>query len=229
MIQQLNEEQQKAFKLYGKLPAKNALTKMQKDRKYFDSGDYMMKKAGVKDAQVGTAIPTPEGVPHASPPGPNSPGGFLSTSPTANVSPPLYAPGSAIVDDSAPSEHAHAQPIGVPGQHQSTGFPGQLHPFGATGQPQPIGVPGQPQPFHPHHRGSVGVGISPAGNDSFESSHINHFRRQSESHRISPPGTLRDANIPSSSFPIQHHGNSYGSSPVKASSLARRLDEEIEG
>jgi hypothetical protein len=30
MIQQLNEEQQKAFKLYGKLPAKNALTKMQK-------------------------------------------------------------------------------------------------------------------------------------------------------------------------------------------------------
>jgi hypothetical protein len=80
----MNEQELKAFKLYGKVPAKNLLTKMQKvgsasrpfsslrkrawqltrmqDRKYFDSGDYMMSKAGVTQAQpVGTAIPTPEG------------------------------------------------------------------------------------------------------------------------------------------------------------------------
>lgn len=35
---------------------------MVQDRKYFDSGDYMMSKAGVASAQApGTAIPTPEG------------------------------------------------------------------------------------------------------------------------------------------------------------------------
>jgi hypothetical protein len=34
----------------------------EQDRKYFDSGDYMMSKAGVQSAQApGTAIPTPEG------------------------------------------------------------------------------------------------------------------------------------------------------------------------
>lgn len=202
-ISSMTEQEQKAFKLYGKVPAKNALTKMQKDRKYFDSGDYMMNKAGVGNAQpVGTAIPTPEGVPHASPPGPNSPG-ILATSPSNNIPNPLLGNNSAIADDSAPSAHAHAQPIGVPGQ---------------------------PQPFHLQHRGSVGVGIGPAGDgpDGIDIPHsFNHARRQSESHRISPPGTLRDGSLPSSSFPIQHHGNNYGSSPVKASSLARRLDEEM--
>jgi hypothetical protein len=73
----MSEQDQKAFKMYGKIPGKNLLTKMQKvrrfglisptyadvqDRKYFDSGDYMMSKAGVASAQApGTAIPTPEG------------------------------------------------------------------------------------------------------------------------------------------------------------------------
>lgn len=74
----MTEQEQKAFKMFGKVPAKNLLTKMQKvrhprlsgrveslmmqDRKYFDSGDYMMNKAGVGNAQpLGTAIPTPEG------------------------------------------------------------------------------------------------------------------------------------------------------------------------
>lgn len=51
------------------------------ERKYFDSGDYMMNKAGVMSdtaggpLKVGTAIPTPEHVQHASPPS-------LSASPT---------------------------------------------------------------------------------------------------------------------------------------------------
>lgn len=67
------------FRLYGKLPShKNVLTKMQKvflppsapqtiaerlvqERKYFDSGDYALSKAGkAPQSTVGTAIPSPE-------------------------------------------------------------------------------------------------------------------------------------------------------------------------
>ncbi|KAI0034646.1 Endosulfine-domain-containing protein [Vararia minispora EC-137] len=69
-ISSLTEEEQKLFRLYGKLPThKNVLTKMQKDRKYFDSGDYALSKAGVAPQNaVGTAIPNPENIPHASSP-----------------------------------------------------------------------------------------------------------------------------------------------------------------
>jgi len=68
-ISGLNEEERKLFHLYGKLPThKNVLTKMQKDRKYFDSGDYALSKAGkAPQNTVGTAIPNPENIPHASP------------------------------------------------------------------------------------------------------------------------------------------------------------------
>ncbi|KAF8477894.1 camp-regulated phosphoprotein/endosulfine conserved region-domain-containing protein [Gautieria morchelliformis] len=66
----MTEEEKKLFRLYGKLPThKNVLTKMQKDRKYFDSGDYALSKAGVAPQEnVGTAIPNPENIPHASSP-----------------------------------------------------------------------------------------------------------------------------------------------------------------
>jgi len=65
----MTEEEQKLFRLYGKLPThKNVLSKVAKDRKYFDSGDYAMSKAGVTPQNaVGTAIPSPENIPHASP------------------------------------------------------------------------------------------------------------------------------------------------------------------
>ncbi|KIO29205.1 hypothetical protein M407DRAFT_70826, partial [Tulasnella calospora MUT 4182] len=58
----LTPEEQKLFRLYGKLPThKNVLSKVSKDRKYFDSGDYAMSKAGVTPQNaVGTAIPSPE-------------------------------------------------------------------------------------------------------------------------------------------------------------------------
>jgi hypothetical protein len=78
----LTEEEQKLFRLYGKLPThKNTLMKMQKasltpvwpsffslltfialqDRKYFDSGDYALSKAGkAPQNTVGTTIPNPE-------------------------------------------------------------------------------------------------------------------------------------------------------------------------
>jgi len=66
----MTEEEKKLFMLYGKLPThKNVLTKVQKDRKYFDSGDYALSKAGVApQSTVGTAIPSPDTIPHASPP-----------------------------------------------------------------------------------------------------------------------------------------------------------------
>ncbi|WWD16528.1 hypothetical protein CI109_100955 [Kwoniella shandongensis] len=179
-ISQMSEQDQKAFKMYGKVPGKNLLTKMQKDRKYFDSGDYMMSKAGVPTAlPSGTAHPTPEAVPHASPPA-GQPAGILSSSPTGN---------------------------GLGGDHSPTS--------------EKPSTPG------------VGVGISPAAtSEAIEMpAHHGHQRRGSESSqnpRISPPGTLREGGNPSS-YPIQHpHPGGFGSSPVKASSLAKRLDEELE-
>jgi len=60
---------------------------MQKDRKYFDSGDYALSKAGVTSQEsVGTTIPNPENIPHASSPS-NGSLQSLSTSPTNPTSP----------------------------------------------------------------------------------------------------------------------------------------------
>ena len=159
-------------------------------------------------------------VPHASPPGPNSPSGILSSSPTNTV--PFPAAGVSAQLNNVQSEETHVHAQTIPGQ--------ATHPS-------------------PTHRGSVGVGISPAAtSEAMEVPQNAHGRRSSErwvtrfwlmeqifnirlySHhgaRISPPGTTRDGGNPSSSFPIQHPG-AFGSSPVKASSLARRLDEEME-
>ncbi|TRM61071.1 camp-regulated phospho protein/endosulfine conserved region-domain-containing protein [Schizophyllum amplum] len=57
-----SEQEKQLFAKYGKVPThKNVLMKMQKDRKYFDSGDYALSKAGVAPQNtVGTAIPNPE-------------------------------------------------------------------------------------------------------------------------------------------------------------------------
>ena len=129
----MTEEERKLFSLYGKLPThKNVLTKIQKvryfvdlssslcladdsslqDRKYFDSGDYALSKAGIAPEEaVGTAIPNPQkyatvplhvhntefsliydaplpfvshSIPHASPPTAHQ---GLSISPTNSTSP----------------------------------------------------------------------------------------------------------------------------------------------
>jgi len=87
-ISKLTEQEQLLFAKYGKLPThKNVLMKMQKDRKYFDSGDYALSKAGVAPQNtVGTAIPNPENIPHASSPPTNGHQG-LSVSPTNPTSP----------------------------------------------------------------------------------------------------------------------------------------------
>ncbi|KAJ3888735.1 camp-regulated phosphoprotein/endosulfine conserved region-domain-containing protein [Lentinula edodes] len=88
-ISKLSEQEQLLFAKYGKLPThKNTLMKMQKDRKYFDSGDYALSKAGVTSQEsVGTTIPNPENIPHASSPPTNGSMQSLSTSPTNPTSP----------------------------------------------------------------------------------------------------------------------------------------------
>ncbi|KAK8045114.1 hypothetical protein PG993_005138 [Apiospora rasikravindrae] len=64
-IKSLSPDEQRLFRLYGKLPSKSDhFAKHLKDRKYFDSGDYAMSKAGKGDSvdtgSVGTQHPTPE-------------------------------------------------------------------------------------------------------------------------------------------------------------------------
>lgn len=75
-ISKLTPAEQQAFRMYGKLPSRS-VNKVQ-ERKYFDSGDYALAKAG-KQKEYGKEIPTPEAIPHASP----SPAaaGLLSGSP----------------------------------------------------------------------------------------------------------------------------------------------------
>jgi hypothetical protein len=72
-VQSLSPEEQRLFRLYGKLPSRSDhFAKHLKDRKYFDSGDYAMSKAGKGDGvdagAVGSQHPVPENIPHLSSP-----------------------------------------------------------------------------------------------------------------------------------------------------------------
>ncbi|KAH7870286.1 camp-regulated phosphoprotein/endosulfine conserved region-domain-containing protein [Lentinula edodes] len=104
-ISKLSEQEQLLFAKYGKLPThKNTLMKMQKDRKYFDSGDYALSKAGVTSQEsVGTTIPNPENIPHASSPPTNGSMQSLSTSPTNPTSPINKETSEATPEEAAPS------------------------------------------------------------------------------------------------------------------------------
>jgi hypothetical protein len=69
--QSLTEEEQKLFRLYGKLPNKKDLLQNKlKERKYFDSGDYALSKAGKSDnalvGGLGREHPSPDTIPHLS-------------------------------------------------------------------------------------------------------------------------------------------------------------------
>ncbi|KAK9764287.1 hypothetical protein K7432_008328 [Basidiobolus ranarum] len=65
-LSKLTEDERKIFKLYGRLPSgKDLVAQKLKDRKYFDSGDYALKKAGQTSAEVGLQHPSPEKIPHA--------------------------------------------------------------------------------------------------------------------------------------------------------------------
>ncbi|KAF9189574.1 hypothetical protein BGZ51_009469 [Haplosporangium sp. Z 767] len=68
--QPLTDQEQKLQRLYGnRLPtAKGLLGQKLKERKYFDSGDYALSKAGKTSAPVGSQHPQPENIPHSTPP-----------------------------------------------------------------------------------------------------------------------------------------------------------------
>ncbi|KAH3948501.1 mRNA stability protein [Parastagonospora nodorum] len=75
-ISKMSPDEAKLFRLYGKLPNKKDLLQNKlKERKYFDSGDYALSKAGkagdVGVTQVGREHPNPEKIPHIAPPTPN--------------------------------------------------------------------------------------------------------------------------------------------------------------
>lgn len=112
-ISALTEEEQKLFRLYGKLPThKNVLTKMQKDRKFFDSGDYALSKAGkAPQNTVGTAIPNPENIPHASPnPVTNSSGPHISVQISPVNSPTSPAKESSLSQESTLADIMNTDP-----------------------------------------------------------------------------------------------------------------------
>jgi len=72
-IKSLSPEEQRLFRLYGKLPSRSDhFAKHLKERKYFDSGDYAMSKAGKGDSvdagTVGSQHPVPENIPHLTSP-----------------------------------------------------------------------------------------------------------------------------------------------------------------
>ncbi|RFU25704.1 hypothetical protein B7463_g10632, partial [Scytalidium lignicola] len=72
-ISSLSPDEQKLFRLYGKLPSESHHpAKNLKERKYFDSGDLALFKSGKVDSvdteSVGSQHPVPENIPHLTSP-----------------------------------------------------------------------------------------------------------------------------------------------------------------
>ncbi|KAK2813062.1 hypothetical protein FQN49_008330 [Arthroderma sp. PD_2] len=66
-INSLSPDEQRLLRMYGKMPNKKDLLQNKlKERKYFDSGDYAMSKAGKASdvTTIGSRHPLPENIPH---------------------------------------------------------------------------------------------------------------------------------------------------------------------
>ncbi|EIE92246.1 hypothetical protein G6F46_002358 [Rhizopus delemar] len=65
----LNKEERRLMRMYGKLPdRKDLLSHKFKERKYFDSGDYELTRAGKETSTaIGSQHPSPESIPHSNP------------------------------------------------------------------------------------------------------------------------------------------------------------------
>lgn len=112
-ISSLNEEEQKLFRLYGKLPNKKDLLQNKlKERKYFDSGDYAMSKAGKASeggvTSVGREHPQPENIPHLSSPVGNGSTNGHSGSVSGSISLPGGSSGSPVKESSFLQREASA-------------------------------------------------------------------------------------------------------------------------
>lgn len=106
--QTLSPEEQRLFRLYGKLPSQAAVfAKNQQQRKYFDSGDYALNKAGKGDGMdtgtVGDKHPDPENIRHGSI---NSPvGGGIGAPSAGSPSPVAGGPAGGVVPTAAAAAH----------------------------------------------------------------------------------------------------------------------------
>lgn len=98
MCQSLSPEEQRLFRLYGKLPSRSDhFAKHLKDRKYFDSGDYALSKAGKADSvdtAVGSEHPVPENIPHLA--SPSAPAASANGGGASGVTPPGGAAGQRL-------------------------------------------------------------------------------------------------------------------------------------
>ncbi|CRG85607.1 hypothetical protein PISL3812_02652 [Talaromyces islandicus] len=81
-VSSLSPDEQRLLRLYGKVPTKKDLLQNKlKERKYFDSGDYALSKAGkasdIGVTNVGSRHPVPENIPHltSTSPGTSNPAG----------------------------------------------------------------------------------------------------------------------------------------------------------
>ncbi|KAM7186620.1 cAMP-regulated phosphoprotein/endosulfine conserved region domain containing protein [Naviculisporaceae sp. PSN 640] len=73
-INSLTPQEARLYRLYGRVPSQtHHFAKHLKERKYFDSGDYALSKAGRADSAVGSLHPEPSTIPHPHPPTTSSP------------------------------------------------------------------------------------------------------------------------------------------------------------
>lgn len=112
-ISSLNPDEQRLLRLYGKMPNKKDLLQNKlKERKYFDSGDYALSKAGkasdVGVTNIGSQHPVPENIPH-----------LTATSPGANN------PAAASNGGSASSQGQQVPGSSISGHPGSIGFQGR--------------------------------------------------------------------------------------------------------
>ncbi|EAW07934.1 endosulfine family protein [Aspergillus clavatus NRRL 1] len=108
-ISSLSPDEQRLLRLYGKMPTKKDLLQNKlKERKYFDSGDYALSKAGkasdVGVTNIGSQHPVPENIPH-----------LTATSPGAH-NPSVTSSGSSI------SSQGQQVPGSISGHPGSIGF-----------------------------------------------------------------------------------------------------------
>ncbi|TID13645.1 putative camp-regulated phosphoprotein family protein [Venturia nashicola] len=103
-ISSLSPDEQRLFRLYGKLPNKKDLLQNKlKERKYFDSGDYALSKAGkasdIGVTQIGREHPVPENIPHSSTPPTNGHHGSISSASPGTASAGLLGRGASPVKE----------------------------------------------------------------------------------------------------------------------------------
>ncbi|KAL7009048.1 hypothetical protein EMMF5_001245 [Cystobasidiomycetes sp. EMM_F5] len=142
-ISKLTPAEQQAFRMYGKLPSRPVARNQ--ERKYFDSGDHALAKAGkVSMSSLGKERPTPDAIPHASP------------TPVSSVTSPTSATGSG----SPPT----GTPLGTP--MGSIPFGSSVNPVGTPAGSIPIGG-GQTSPSavqsstFPAPESSINMSMSP--------------------------------------------------------------------